>query len=62
MYCGNVSQSKAIDTFIGSKGIASFRERASIARSASLACTGANPNPQFPIVTEVTPCQLAIEQ
>src|SRR5229473_1244604 len=29
-----------------------------MARSASLACTGAKPKPQLPIVTEVTPCQL----
>ena len=62
MYCGKVSQSTFIDTRIGSRGIASVRERASMARSASCGRRGAKPNPQLPIVTEVTPCQLPIVQ
>jgi hypothetical protein len=62
MYCGNVSQSTLIDTRIGSNGMASLRESASIARSASLACNGAKPNPQFPSVTDVIPCQLPVVQ
>ena len=58
MYWGKVSQSQAMDTCIGSIGMASLRDRASMARSVSLGWTGAKPKPQLPMVTEVTPCQL----
>ena len=55
-------QSKGIDTFMGPRGMASLRDIDSMARSASFGCTGAKPNPQFPIVTDVTPCQLPMVQ
>ena len=42
--------------------MASFRASESIARSRSSGFTGANPNPQFPMTTDVTPCQPEIEQ
>jgi hypothetical protein len=42
--------------------MASFRVSANIERVTSSALTGANPKPQFPSVTEVTPCQPSIVQ
>ena len=62
MYWGKVSQSTLIETCMGSSGIASLRDRASIARSASCARSGAKPKPQLPSVTDVIPCQLPIVQ
>src|SRR5260370_39785910 len=62
MYCGKVSQSTFIETRIGSSGIDSLRESASLERSTSLALTGAKPNPQLPIVTEGTPGQPPLGQ
>ena len=38
-------------------GTASLRAIVSMARSWSSVRTGANPNPQLPMTTEVTPCQ-----
>ena len=54
---GNVTQSHGIPAFMDSYGIASVRVMVSIARSRSSGGVGANPNPQFPITTDVMPCQ-----
>ena len=62
IHSGKVSHSGAIVTFMGSSGMASLRDSDSRARSKSLLNTGANPKPQFPMVTDVTPCQPPIEQ
>ena len=43
-------------------GMASLRVIVSIARSRSSGRTGAKPNPQLPITTDVTPCQPEIVQ
>jgi hypothetical protein len=42
---------------IDANGIASLRVIVSIERSRPAGLTGANPKPQLPIATEVTPCQ-----
>ena len=39
-----------------------MRDIVSMARSWSSGLQGAKPKPQFPIATEVTPCQPEIEQ
>ena len=55
--CGNVTQSHGSPRRIDSYGIASTRVIDRIAYSRRSGWTGANPNPQLPIATEVTPCQ-----
>ena len=55
-YCGIVSQSHFIPTFIDSYGIASVRVIVSIDRSRNSGFTGTKPKPQLPSTTEVTPC------
>ena len=42
---------------IDSRGTASLRDIVSMARSWSSGLQGANPKPQFPMATDVTPCQ-----
>ena len=59
---GNVTQSHGMPARIASSGIASLRVIDSIERSRSSGRTGAKPNPQLPITTDVTPCQPDIEQ
>ena len=54
---GNVTQSHARPWRIDSYGIASTRVIERIAYSRRSGWTGANPNPQLPIATDVTPCQ-----
>ena len=54
---GNVSQSHGMPARIVFSGTASLRDRLNIARSWSSGLHGANPNPQLPITTLVTPCQ-----
>ena len=56
MKSGNVTQSHGMPAFIASYGMASLRVMLSIARSRSSARDGANPNPQLPKATDVTPC------
>ena len=58
----NDSQLHGNPARIDSNGIASTRVSVRIACSRSAARTGANPKPQFPIATEVTPCQPDSEQ
>jgi hypothetical protein len=55
---GNVIQSHGMPARIDASGIASTRVIVSIARSRSSGRTGAKPNPQLPITTDVMPCQL----
>jgi hypothetical protein len=55
-YSGMVSQSHRMPWRIDSKGIASVRVIVSIERSRNSGATGANPNPQLPRTTDVTPC------
>src|ERR1700722_2315809 len=59
---GYVTQSHGSPAFIEAYGIASVRVIVSIARSRKSGLTGAKPKPQLPITSEVTPCQLEIEQ
>ncbi len=54
---GNVTQSHGIPARIVFSGTASLRDTVSIARSWSSGRHGANPKPQLPITTLVTPCQ-----
>ncbi len=58
----NVSQLHGKPARIDSSGIASTRVSVRIACSRSAARTGAKPKPQFPIATDVTPCQPDNEQ
>jgi len=46
---------------MASIGMASVRTMVSIDRSRKSGLQGANPKPQLPSTTEVTPCQLEIE-
>ncbi len=57
-----MTQSQGIPAFIEASGIASLRVMLSIARSRDSGLTGAKPNPQLPITTDVTPCQLEMLQ
>ena len=59
---GNVTQSQGMPSCIDLSGIASVRTMVSIARSRESGCTGAKPNPQFPMTTLVTPCHPDNEQ
>ena len=63
-YSGMVSQSQfgSIPSTIDANGMASVRTIVSIERSRKSGLTGAKPKPQLPSTTEVTPCQLEIEQ
>ncbi len=56
-YSGNVTQSHGIPSRIESYGIASTLVIERIAYSRSRGSTGAKPNPQLPIATDVIPCQ-----
>src|SRR5260221_4187843 len=56
-YCGMVSQSHDIPSFIEANGMASVRVIVSIERSRKSALTGAKPKPQLPSTTEDTPLQ-----
>ena len=59
-----VSQSQwgSIPSSMAASGMASVRTMVSIDRSRKSGLHGANPKPQLPSTTEVTPCQLEIEQ
>ena len=59
---GNVTQSHGMPAFMASSEIASLRVIDSIERSRSSGRTGANPKPQLPMTTDVTPCQPESEQ
>ena len=59
-YSGKVVQSIRMPACIASSEICSVRVMLSIERSRSDDLSGANPNPQFPITTVVTPCQLPL--
>src|SRR5205814_203307 len=54
---GKVSQSQVIPWFSTSNGIASTLTRSRVAISRASGRHGAIPTPQFPMTTEVTPCQ-----
>src|SRR5271163_1238501 len=54
---GKLSQSHGNADSIAASGIASTRVIDFIARSRRSGAHGANPNPQLPITTDVTPCQ-----
>ena len=56
MYCGNVSQSQVSPRLRTSYGIASTCTRFQVAMSRSAGLHGANPTPQLPMITVVTPC------
>ena len=64
MNSGKVVQSHlgASPSCMQAKGIASLRVMLCMARSRSSTREGANPKPQFPMATEVTPCQPDIVQ
>ena len=47
---------------MAASGMASVRTMVSIERSRKSGLHGATPKPQLPSTTEVTPCQLEIEQ
>ena len=53
-----MTQSQGMPTRMVLSGTASLRETVSMARSRSSGRQGANPNPQLPMTTLVTPCQL----
>ena len=57
-----MTQSHGMPAFIEASGIASVRVIINIERSRNRGLTGANPKPQLPIATEVTPCQPDIVQ
>ncbi len=59
---GKVTQSHGMPARMASSEIASLRVIDSIDRSRSSGSTGANPKPQLPITTDVTPCQPDSEQ
>ena len=63
-YSGMVSQSHlgSMPSCIAASGIASVRTIVSIDRSRKSGLQGAKPNPQLPSTTDVTPCQLEMEQ
>ena len=58
-----VSQSQwgSMPSCIDASGMASVRTIVSIERSRKSGLHGANPKPQLPSTTDVTPCQLEIE-
>ena len=56
-HSGIVTQSQSSPLRIASSPIASVRDIVRIAISRSSGRTGANPNPQLPSTTVVTPCQ-----
>lgn len=59
---GNVTQSQGMPNCMDFNGMASVRTMVNMARSRKSGCTGANPKPQLPITTLVTPCQPDSEQ
>ena len=50
-------QSQRIPARMACMGMASMRHIISMLASRSSGCVGAKPNPHWPMVSEVTPCQ-----
>ena len=57
-YSGNVSQFHVMPSASAVPGMSSTPSMSWISQSCRSGCAGANPTPQLPITTVVTPCQL----